>query len=55
MCQQHFHDAELEVPDRAMKRRVTRGVSRIDEGRTLLEKFTDPPDIPHASGVMDAE
>jgi hypothetical protein len=55
MCQQLFHDAEFEVPDRAMKRRVTRGVSRIDEGRILLEKCTDPPNIPHASGVMDTE
>jgi hypothetical protein len=55
MCQQLFDDAELEVPDRAMERRVTRGIPKINERGILLENFSNPPKVPHASGVMDAE
>jgi hypothetical protein len=54
-CQQLFDDAELEVPDRAMERRVTRGIPKINETGILLEKFSNPPEVPHASCVMDAE
>jgi hypothetical protein len=38
-----------------MKGRVTGSVSCIHEGRVLLQKTTDPRDIPDASCVVDAE
>jgi hypothetical protein len=38
-----------------MKGRVTGSVSCIHEGRVLLQKTTDPRDIPDASSVVDAE
>ena len=55
MRQQLFDDAEFEIADGAMKGRVTGSVSGIHEGRVLLQKITDPRDIPNASCVVDAE